>query len=103
MGTEHESSHRHLRTNATSFKQWVEHYTAQFKFVIFSQEDEDEVKSILGELGPVPSERIFLMPEGVTMDQLREHAETCFQIALRNGWRYTPRAHIEIFGNQRGK
>ncbi len=102
-GTEFEEMHRAKRIDLDALRHWVREYEYQFKFVIFEEADEAEILTMLDQLGHVLSERVFLMPEGVEMTQLRKHAHDCFRIALRNGWRYTPRAHIEIFGNSRGK
>ena len=103
MATEFEDIHRTRRINVGALKRWVDNYNYQFKFVIFEESDEAEILEILNQLGDVPPERVFLMPEGVDMSQLRVHAIDCFDIARRHGWRYTPRAHIEIFGDSRGK
>ncbi len=100
--TEFEDMHCRGRLKLDVLKHWTDNYVFQFKFVILGEDDEAEIHSILDAIGNVDPGQVFLMPEGVSTEELREHGKSCITIALRNGWRYTPRAHIVIFGNKRG-
>jgi len=78
---------------------------AYFKFVISDPErDEDEIVNLLEDLG-FPNElkpySVFLMPEGITKDL--PMAEKVVEMCIRNGFRYSDRIHIRIWGNIRGK
>ena len=68
----------------------------------YEESDETEILDCLGELGDVAGEQIYLMPEGAEPAEIQEHAQACAACCVRNGWRYTPRAHIAIYGNERG-
>ncbi len=97
------ASHEKLRIVPEALTYWVENYDYQFKFVINEAEDEAEIDQLLATLKPeVPPQRIYLMPQGIDAAQLAEHGKLCIAICLRRGWRYTPRAHIEIYGNRPG-
>ncbi len=72
----------------------------QVKFVVCAPADLDEIDAIVRTIGCDPSE-VMLMPEGVVPkrpDEVRWVVDVC----LERGWRYCPRLHIDLFGNQRG-
>ena len=95
--------HETRRWQPDVVRAWVKSYPAQLKFVICDQSDLDEVESMLVELGPaVRPENVFLMPEGVQLETLRERASWLVEICRQRGYRYGHRLQIELFGNTRG-
>jgi len=65
------------------------------------ESDIDEVKRLQEELS-VKSEKIYLMPQGISTEQFRERQQMIFEACIRNGWNYSPRLHIDVYGNKRG-
>ena len=58
---------------------------------------------MLVELGPgVRPENVFLMPEGIQLETLRERAGWLVEICRQRGYRYGHRLQIDLFGNARG-
>lgn len=57
-----------------------------------------EVDTILNNL----KESTYLMPEGITQEQLNNSREECVNICLEQGWKFTDRLHITIWGDKRG-
>jgi 7-carboxy-7-deazaguanine synthase len=80
----------------------IAEFPYQLKFVIETPADLDEVRRSLDELGPIPGDRIWLMPQGVTGELLESRAEWLIPAAERLGYRFCPRHHIALFGNIRG-
>jgi 7-carboxy-7-deazaguanine synthase len=80
----------------------------QLKFVVNHSSDEVYIDDFLREYQKfVPSlahsnDYIYLMPEGITSDELNKSAALCQQIAIRRGWNYSDRIHIRIYGSIRG-
>lgn len=74
---------------------------AFFKFVIADPMDIDEVIS-LQQHHAVPSNRIFLMPEGTDSATLRGRMDWLVPLCLDHGWRLSDRLHIHLFGDTRG-
>jgi organic radical activating enzyme len=72
-----------------------------FKFVIMSEADLDEVLS-LTEQYHIQPDRVFLMPEGVNGDILREKAGELVEVCKKYGFRFTPRLQIELYGMKPG-
>jgi len=76
-------------------------YNFQFKFVITSEEELQEVKEIQELLG-IPNETIYLMPEGNMNEYLTKRRQWLIELCIREGYNYTDRLHILAFGNVRG-
>jgi 7-carboxy-7-deazaguanine synthase len=73
----------------------------QLKFVVARPEDLTEIEPLVKEL-EAPPERVLLMPEGTTPEVLAERSLWLVDECLRRGYRYSPRLHVQIWGNRRG-
>ncbi len=75
----------------------------QLKFVIAREEDEKDIKEdFLSRLGLFRKQDILVMPLGSTPEKTAKHTEIAVRMAIRNGWRFTPRMQVELFGNKAG-
>jgi len=75
----------------------------QLKFVVTAPADIVEIEGLLAEVGrPVPPDRVFLMPEGTSLEALRAKAAWLVDVCRSRGYRYAHRLHVELFGNRRG-
>jgi len=95
--------HERLRLQPAVLRAWCANYDFQLKFVTASEADVLEVKAVIESIGiSIPPEKILLMPEGVTQEALKARQALLVDICKREGWRYSPRLHIDLFGNKRG-
>jgi len=95
--------HERLRLQPEVLHAWCTSYDYQLKFVIATEADVEEVRALVASIGvPVPPEKILLMPEGITQEALRSRQAWLVDVCKRTGWRYSPRLHIDLFGNKRG-
>lgn len=95
--------HERLRLQPAVLREWCTHYDYQLKFVIATEADVEEVRSVIASIGlPIPPEKILLMSEGITQEALRARQTWLVDVCKRTGWRYSPRLHIDLFGNKRG-
>ena len=94
--------HEKRRYQPDVIRAWRELAPCQFKFVISSPEDLEEIESILKEIGPVPKEHLFFMPEGTDPASLRERSKWLATICREGQYRFAPRLQIELYGNTRG-
>lgn len=95
--------HAGLRLQPEVLRAWCESYDYQLKFVVATEADVEEVSAVVASIGvPVPTEKILLMPEGITQEALRARQMWLVEVCKRTGWRYSPRLHIDLFGNKRG-
>lgn len=76
-------------------------YSYQLKFVVADPADLGEIVDLVQELG-APAEHVLLMPEGRTPERLRERAGWLVPLCLEHGFRYSPRVHVDIWGDRRG-
>jgi 7-carboxy-7-deazaguanine synthase len=69
--------------------------------VVSSPEDLAEIEAIVAETG-ADRNRVLLMAEGVDAAVIRERAQWIAEICKREGFRYSPRLHIDLWGDRRG-
>jgi len=75
----------------------------QLKFVVTKPEDADEIKrDFLSRLTGWTEKNIFVMPLGATKEELRIFTPVALEMAISNGWRFSPRMHIELFNENTG-
>jgi 7-carboxy-7-deazaguanine synthase len=95
--------HERLRLQPEVLRAWCSAYDFQLKFVIASEADVLEVKTVIDSIGiEIPPEKVLLMPEGITQEALKARQMLLVDVCKREGWRYSPRLHIDLFGNKRG-
>jgi len=75
----------------------------QFKFVIASISEEYEIKNdYLAHLRNFKISDIMIMPLGATVNELEQTSIIAFEMAVKNGWRFSPRLQINLFNNKSG-
>ena len=95
--------HERMRLQPEVLRAWCSAYAFQLKFVVTSEEEVAEVRAVVDSIGVlVPPEQILLMPEGIKPEVLRLRQAWLVEVCKQTGWRYSPRLHIDLFGNQRG-
>ena len=95
------TQHDRLRIQPDVLCRLISSYDYQLKFVVASPGDLDEIHALVADLRAEAS-RVVLMPEGIDATTLRARGEWLVPICIRNGYRFSPRLHIELFGNRRG-
>ena len=75
---------------------------AYFKFVITGESDVDEVCALRDQYHLDP-DRVLLMPEGRTPDALAKKSGWLSEACVKNGFRFTTRLHIILWGDERGR
>ncbi|MGI8959855.1 MAG: 7-carboxy-7-deazaguanine synthase QueE [Bryobacteraceae bacterium] len=95
------AQHDRLRYQPAVLKRLIREYLYQLKFVVTSAGDLDEISRIREELS-AERERIILMPEGISRELLRERGLWLAEVCKTHGYRYSPRLHIDLWGNRRG-
>ena len=93
--------HERLRIQPAVLAELMARYEYQLKFVIQRAVDLDEVRSLVESLG-ADRERVILMPEGTDIDRLRERAVWLAELCKEEGFRFSPRLHVDLWGNRRG-
>lgn len=92
---------KNLRLRQAALEFFARHPRAVFKFVVRDAEDESEVQALAHD-HDIPPDRIFLMPEALDVATLDRRRRGVAQLALANGYRYSDRLQLTLYGNERG-
>lgn len=95
------ATHERLRYQPEILRRLMEAYDYQMKFVVERAEDLAEIKIVVAETDAA-SERVVLMSEGTDAETLRERGLWIAEICKQEGFRYTPRLQVELWGARRG-
>ena len=94
--------HEKWRTNHYAMKKLIaQHPDYQLKPVISSEKDLEEVKE-LQEILTVPNDKVYLMPEGITSEELTMRRKWLFDMCIREGYNFSDRLQIIVYGDKRG-
>ena len=94
--------HEERRLNLEVIQKFIDDYDYQLKFVADRRGDFNEIRGILDRLKNVDSRRVLIMPQGKTVKELRAKSRWIVEECKKYGYGFTPRLHIELFGNRRG-
>jgi 7-carboxy-7-deazaguanine synthase len=94
--------HEQRRLNFPVLRSFLERYDYQLKFVVDRTGDFHELAAVVRMLGAVDPARILVMARGTTRGQIDKKRRWIVPECLKRGYSYTPRLHIELFGNRRG-
>jgi len=93
--------HERLRYQPEILRRLTQLYPYQLKFVIADPNDVQQVNAIVSDVGASRG-RVVLMAEGTDAATLAERGRWLAEIAKKEGFRMTPRLHIDLWGNRRG-
>jgi 7-carboxy-7-deazaguanine synthase len=77
-------------------------YEYQLKFVVDRVDDVAEVDAMIAELPGVTADRVLLMPQGRTMEEMASRSLWLAELCHERGWQLCPRRQLEWFGPVRG-
>ena len=95
------ATHERLRIQPEVLRHLMRDYDYQLKFVVAAPEDLAEITSMLEQLRAERS-KVILMPEGIDAEKLRERGVWLAEICKQEGFRLSPRLHVDLYGNKRG-
>jgi 7-carboxy-7-deazaguanine synthase len=95
------AQHERLRIQPPVLSRLIAGYDYQLKFVVAQPADMDEIRSLVKTLA-VPRRNVILMPEGVDAAVLRARSAWLADFCKSDGYRFSPRLHVELYGNKRG-
>jgi 7-carboxy-7-deazaguanine synthase len=95
------AQHERLRFQPDVLCRLMAGYDYQLKFVIAEPGDMEEVKRVVSTVGADPR-RVILMPEGRDIDTLHARGVWLAEICKSEGYRMSPRLHVDLWGDRRG-
>lgn len=94
--------HDRTRLQADVLRQMMASAPVQLKFVVGRPEDLVEIEALLAQLPPLPPDRVLLMPEGRSPEELDAKAPLVLAACHAHGWRFCDRLQIRLFGDTPG-
>jgi 7-carboxy-7-deazaguanine synthase len=91
-----------MRSDAWAMRQLMQAYPYQVKFVVESPQDIAGIQRMLDELGPVDPERVLLMPQAATAEELQARSPMVAELCRQTGLRFGQRLHVALWGSRRG-
>jgi len=95
------AQHDRLRYQPEVLRRLMSEYAYQLKFVVSAESDLEEIEKIIEETGADRS-RVMLMAEGTNVETIYERAQWLVEVCKRERFRYSPRLHIDLWGDKRG-
>ena len=95
----HESS----RLDLAVLGELIDHYDYQLKFVVNDESDVTEIEETLKHLRKVNPEKIMLMPQASSRNELLQKLPIVTELCIQNGYTFSSRLQILLWNNQRGK
>jgi 7-carboxy-7-deazaguanine synthase len=95
------AQHERLRIQPSVLSRLMAAHDYQLKFVVAEPTDLTEIQELVEQLG-APRSKVILMPEGVELEALRQRTKWVAELCRERGYRFTPRLHVELYGNRRG-
>jgi len=96
------AQHERLRYQPKVLRKLMREHDYQLKFVVSAPEDMEEIEAIVKETKADPA-KVILMPEGITAEATRQRAPWIIELCKRERFRYSPRLHIDVWGDERGR
>ena len=95
--------HRATRSDLGPMRELLRRFPEhQLKFVMREATDLAQVREVLDLLDLPELPRVLLMPEGRTSEEVARRAPMVAALCVEEGFRYTPRLHLDLFGGGRG-
>ena len=93
--------HDRLRFQPEILRELISEYPYQLKFVVASAADLDEIELICASIRAGRG-NVILMPEGTTREAVHERSLWMAEICKQLGFRFSPRLHVDLWGDRRG-
>lgn len=91
-----------LRWKDKPLRFFTESEKAVFKFVVVTEADLTEIRALQNRFA-IPACKIFLMPEGRSPSEMEQKSHWLADLCRDEGFRFTPRLHVLLWGDERGK
>jgi organic radical activating enzyme len=72
-----------------------------YKFVVCDKKDFKEIEAIIKKFA-LPKNKIYLMPEGVTREEILNKHAFVMDYCIKRGYRFSTRLHVLAWGLKRG-
>ncbi|MHC4460679.1 MAG: 7-carboxy-7-deazaguanine synthase QueE [Planctomycetota bacterium] len=95
--------HEDSRLDISVLRELIDNYEYQLKFVVDSKADLPEIQQIIEQIGNVDSEKVMLMPQAATRDELLAKSPMIADLCKQTGLAFSQRLQILLYDGQRAK
>jgi 7-carboxy-7-deazaguanine synthase len=95
-------THQSNRIDPEALSRLIRAYPYQLKFVVDGPADVPEVWAMLEQLGDLAPERVMLMPQAATAEELLAKSPAIAEACQEAGLRFGPRLHVLLWDGRRG-
>ena len=95
--------HEDSRLDIAVLGELIDNYKYQLKFVVDSQADLSEIQQTIEKIANVSSERVMLMPQAGTRDELLAKSPMVADMCKRTGFAFCQRLQVLLWNNEKGK
>jgi 7-carboxy-7-deazaguanine synthase len=92
--------HDRSRLDLAVLGELIDHYDYQLKFVVDSQDDVAEIQETLARLGNVDAQKVMLMPQAATRDELLSKSPMVADLCKRTGFAFSQRLQVLLWDNR---
>lgn len=94
--------HKSSSLDINVLNELIDNYVYQLKFVVDSQGDMKEIENTLDRIKNVDLEKVMLMPQAKTKDELLAKSPMVADLCRRTGFAFGQRLQIMLWSNRRG-
>jgi 7-carboxy-7-deazaguanine synthase len=95
--------HEDSRLDTAVLSELIDNYKYQLKFVVDCEGDLEEIERTIEEMGPVDSEKVMLMPQARTREELMAKSAMVAAMCKGTGYAFCPRLQVLLWNAERGK
>ena len=95
------ATHEDSRLDIAVLRELIDNYKYQLKFVVGSQDDLPEIQQTLENIGNIDSEKVMLMPQAATRDELLAKSPMVADMCKRTGFAFSQRLQVFLWNNRR--
>jgi 7-carboxy-7-deazaguanine synthase len=94
--------HEDSRLDIAVLRALIDGYSYQLKFVVDSEDDLPEIQQTIEEIGNVDLDKVMLMPQAATRDELLAKSPMVAELCKRTGFAFCHRLQVMLWNNKRG-
>jgi len=94
--------HKNSKLDLAVLEELIDNYNYQLKFVVDSEADLPEIEETLKKLGNADREKIMLMPQAATRQELLAKSPMVAELCKRTGCAFSQRLQVLLWNNQKG-
>jgi len=94
--------HEDSRLDLAVLGELIDNYSYQLKFVVESQADLPEIQQTIENLGNVDPEKVMLMPQAATREQLLAKSPMVAQMCRDTGFAFGQRLQVMLWNGEKG-